>query len=110
MDVQGDCMIDVPAGDIDVASGDLPFASMGDLGLVQAKRLTQCALSRICGVCGESLARPVAFLGSETEAERNEFHFPPTHPAVRRDGDRGVGGRRQCVARPPRPAGGTGCW
>lgn len=72
-------MIDVPPGDIDVAAGDLPFASMGDLGLSKQK-VTQCALSRICGVCGESLARPVAFLGSGTEADRNEFHFPPTHP------------------------------
>ena len=69
-------MIDQPAGGI----GDLPFASMGDLGLDKAK-VIQCALSRICGVCGESLARPVAFLGSEVEAGRNEFHFPPMHPS-----------------------------
>ena len=41
--------------------------------------MTQCALSRICGVCGESLARPVAFLGSVEEADRNAFHFPPSH-------------------------------
>lgn len=67
-------MIDQPAGGI----GDIPFASMGDLGL-DKRKVTQCALSRICGVCGESLARPVAFLGSVLEAERNEFHFPPTH-------------------------------
>ena len=67
-------MIDQPAGGI----GALPFASMGDLGL-DKRKVTQCALSRICGVCGESLARPVVFLGSEVEADRNEFHFPPTH-------------------------------
>ncbi|HET8562053.1 MAG TPA: hypothetical protein VFL69_16155 [Marmoricola sp.] len=67
-------MIDMPAGGI----GRLPFASRGDLGLDQ-RRVTQCALSRICGVCGESLSRPVAFLGSVGEAARNEFHFPPTH-------------------------------
>ena len=42
-------------------------------------RSTQCALSRICGVCAGSLARPVAFLGTPEEAARNEFHFPPTH-------------------------------
>ncbi len=68
-------MIDMPPGGI----GELPFASMGDLGL-DKRKVTQCALSRICGVCGESLARPVAFLGSAHEADRNAFHFPPTHP------------------------------
>ncbi len=57
---------------------DLPFASMGDLGL-DRRKVTQCALSRICGVCGESLARPVAFVGSSAEAESNAFHFPPAH-------------------------------
>jgi hypothetical protein len=30
-------------------------------------------------VCGESLARPVAFLGSVLEADSNAFHFPPAH-------------------------------
>jgi hypothetical protein len=73
-------MIDVPAGTRDMRQGELPFASMGDLGL-DKRKVTQCALSRICGVCGDSLDRPVAFLGSEEEADRNEFHFPPTHPA-----------------------------
>ena len=73
-------MIDQPAGGLDIRGGDVPFASMGDLGL-DKRKVTQCALSRICGVCGDSLARPVAFLGSEAEAERNEFHFPPAHVA-----------------------------
>jgi hypothetical protein len=73
-------MIDQPPGGLDVAGGDLPFVSMGDLGL-DKRKVTQCALSRICGVCGESLARPVAFVGSVVEAERNEFHFPPAHVA-----------------------------
>jgi len=53
---------------------------MGDLGL-DKRKVTQCALSRICGVCGDSLSRPVAFLGSVEEADRNEFHFPPAHVA-----------------------------
>lgn len=69
-------MIDQPAGGI----GDIPFASMGDLGL-DRRKVTQCALSRICGVCGNSLDRPVAFLGSAEEAEANAFHFPPSHLA-----------------------------
>jgi hypothetical protein len=43
------------------------------------RRVTQCALSRICGVCGSGLGRPIAFLGSRREADRNAFHFPPTH-------------------------------
>ncbi len=67
-------MIDQPA----VGIGDVPFASMGDLGLDKAK-VIQCALSRICGVCAQSLGRPIAFLGSAEEAARNEFHFPPAH-------------------------------
>lgn len=71
-------MIDQPAPGRDVAGGELPFASMGDLGL-DRRKVVQCALSRICGVCGESLSRPVAFLGSRQEAEANAFHFPPTH-------------------------------
>ena len=67
-------MIDQPQGGI----RELPFASMGDLGLDKAK-VIQCALSRICGVCAEGLGRPVAFVGSDEEAGRNEFHFPPAH-------------------------------
>jgi len=43
------------------------------------RRVTQCALSRICGVCGSGLGRPIAFLGSRVEADRNAFHFPPSH-------------------------------
>ncbi|MGA9582476.1 MAG: hypothetical protein WBR13_10965 [Allosphingosinicella sp.] len=69
-------MIDQPRTGI----GELPFASMGDLGL-DKKRVTQCALSRICGVCAQSLDRPVAFVGSGEELARNAFHFPPTHRA-----------------------------
>jgi hypothetical protein len=69
-------MIDQPVGGI----GEIPFASMGDLGL-DRRKVTQCALSRICGVCGNSLERPVAFLGSAEEADANAFHFPPTHIA-----------------------------
>ena len=45
------------------------------------RRVTQCALSRICGVCGSGLGRPIAFLGSRLEADRNAFHFPPAHLA-----------------------------
>ena len=43
--------------------------------------VTQCALSRICGVCGESLGRPIAFRGTTAEVGRNAFHLPPMHVA-----------------------------
>ena len=59
-----------------------PFAwdSLGaTLGELDGKRVTQCALSRICGVCGLSLGRPVAFVGTPLEVGRNAFHAPPLH-------------------------------
>lgn len=43
------------------------------------RRVTQCALSRVCGVCGAGLGRPIAFLGTGREVGRNAFHFPPGH-------------------------------
>ena len=43
------------------------------------RRVTQCALSRVCGVCAATLGRPIAFVGSAAEADRNAFHFPPCH-------------------------------
>jgi hypothetical protein len=64
----------------------VPFAcGTGDRGGAPSardldrRRVTQCALSRVCGVCGSGLGRPIAFLGSRTEADRNAFHFPPAH-------------------------------
>lgn len=47
--------------------------------VLDPRRVTQCALSRVCGVCGAGLGRPIAFLGSREEADRNAFHFPPAH-------------------------------
>ena len=96
-------MIDQPAGGQDMRHGDLPFASMGDLGL-DKRKVTQCALSRICGVCGESLARPVAFLGSVVEAERNEFHFPPSHVACAEVAFEVWGGTSAALGHPSQPA------
>jgi hypothetical protein len=66
----------------------IPFACGTDDGYggsspsprtLDGRRVTQCALSRVCGVCGAGLGRPIAFLGSELEQGRNAFHFPPTH-------------------------------
>src|SRR5512144_2368735 len=52
-----------------------------DIREVRKRRAIQCALSRICGLCGISLGWPVAFLGSEQEADANALHFPPLHEA-----------------------------
>jgi hypothetical protein len=46
---------------------------------LDGRRVTQCALSRVCGICGSGLGRPIAFVGSPEEAARNAFHFPPCH-------------------------------
>ncbi|MEJ7795746.1 MAG: hypothetical protein WKF50_09350 [Nocardioides sp.] len=52
-------------------------------------RVTQCALSRICGGCGRPLGRPVAFVGTPTEVGRNAFHAPPLHVSCAADVLRG---------------------
>jgi hypothetical protein len=56
----------------------VPFACLSARE-VDPRRVPQCALSRVCGVCGAGLGRPIAFLGSADEAARNAFHFPPAH-------------------------------
>ncbi len=56
-----------------------PFAWGDSLEDLVGKRVTQCALSRICGVCGEPLGRPVAFVGTPREVGRNAYHQPPLH-------------------------------
>ena len=50
-----------------------------DLAQVVKKRAVQCALSRICGLCGRSLSWGVTFLGSAEESEADTFHLPPLH-------------------------------
>lgn len=62
----------------------VPFACEDDAGrldhaAVVKRRAIRCALSRICGICGETLTRPIAFLGPEAEALDGSFTFPPTH-------------------------------
>ena len=56
-----------------------PAGSVPTVRRLDGRRVTQCALSRVCGVCGSGLGRPIAFLGSDEEADRNAFHFPPCH-------------------------------
>jgi hypothetical protein len=58
---------------------DRPGSLTTDLADLNGTRVTQCALSRICGVCARSLGRPIAFVGSSLEVGRNAFHFPPLH-------------------------------
>lgn len=68
---------------------DTPFAwdpaAGGGLGELVGRRVTQCALSRICGVCAESLGRPVVFVGTPIEIGRNAFHAPPLHATCAED-------------------------
>ena len=72
-----------------------PFAGYGvdhrqeptgpaDLGAVVKARAIQCALSRVCSLCGMSLqtgpSAQTTFVGSPDEASANTFGFPPMHP------------------------------
>ena len=56
-----------------------PFAWGASLDDLVGARVTQCALSRICGSCGRPLGRPIAFVGTAREVGRNAFHAPPLH-------------------------------
>ncbi len=58
---------------------DFASGGGGTVRRVNHQRVPQCALSRICGMCGETLGRPIAFLGTQLEVDRNAFHFPPLH-------------------------------
>ena len=81
-------MSDPDAGPVDglALGGDpaLPFVSRhedgsGDPSVLVKPRAIQCALSRICGVCGLSLVRPIALVGTAAEADASLFAFPPCH-------------------------------
>ncbi len=50
-----------------------------DLGAVVKARAIQCALSRVCSLCGLSMSGPTTFVGSPQEGEANTFGFPPMH-------------------------------
>ena len=66
------------------AWGDATDPTTG-LGELEKRRVTQCALSRVCGVCAEPLGRPIVFVGTPEEVARNAFHAPPLHDACARD-------------------------
>lgn len=63
----------------------LPFVCQdeegrGTLRTLVTDRVTQCALSRICALCGDSLdAPPLVFLGTRAEQEVNAYALPPMH-------------------------------
>ena len=63
----------------DLGYGDRPEGAALSARELDKRRVTQCALSRICGVCGVGLGRPLAFVGSQLELDRMAFHFPPSH-------------------------------
>lgn len=67
------------AAGTDVGYGDRPEGAALSASELDKRRVTQCALSRICGVCGAGLGRPLAFLGSQREVDRMAFHFPASH-------------------------------
>jgi len=67
------------AAGTDVGYGDLPAGSSLSARTLDKRRVTQCALSRTCGVCGAGLGRPLAFVGSQDELDRLAFHFPACH-------------------------------
>lgn len=48
-------------------------------GALVRRKVIQCALERLCGVCGGPLGRPIAFVGTPREVGRNAFHAPPLH-------------------------------
>lgn len=87
----------------------VPFACEDDDGTldhsrVVKRRAIRCALSRICGICGETLTRPIAFLGPGSDSESGLFTFPPTHVACARDALGlfvPLGGRHLGQAEPP---------
>ena len=54
-------------------------------GELAKRKVVQCALSRVCGWCGESLGRPIAFAGDPAEVAAGEFHLPPMHATCARE-------------------------
>ena len=75
-----DLSVPVPfACGTDVGYGDRRAGAAPSARELDKRRVTQCALSRVCGVCGAGLGRPLAFVGPRRELDRLAFHFPPCH-------------------------------
>ncbi|PKH39005.1 hypothetical protein SAMN05192575_103304 [Nocardioides alpinus] len=67
------------AAGTDVGYGDRAPGAALSVRDLDVRRVTQCALSRICGVCGAGLGRPLAFVGSPRDVDRLAFRFPASH-------------------------------
>lgn len=50
-----------------------------DLAVVNQRRAVQCALSRVCAMCAQSLGYPLAFLGDREAAGERTYTYPPMH-------------------------------
>lgn len=72
------------------ASSDLVGFAWRDGGL-DRRTVVRCALARLCGLCGQSLGRPIAFVGDGAEQARNSFHVPPLHETCAQELLRAVG-------------------
>src|SRR4051812_28715848 len=64
----------------------IPFVNEFDdgsyeFGAINRRRSIQCALSRLCGMCGTSLEYDIAFLGGPKAAESRAYTDPPMHVA-----------------------------
>ena len=62
----------------------VPFVCVRDdgpygVGTLNRRRVVQCALSRICAMCGRSLDNPLVLVGSAEEVARNALRIPPMH-------------------------------
>lgn len=50
-----------------------------DLDRLNGKRVTQCALSRVCAMCAQTLDFPLAFLGDRQAVDERVYAYPPMH-------------------------------
>ncbi|GAC1342332.1 MAG: hypothetical protein NVSMB29_13900 [Candidatus Dormibacteria bacterium] len=50
-----------------------------DFSSINGRRSIQCALSRICALCGRALEYDLAFLGDALAAEAGSYTQPPMH-------------------------------
>ncbi|HEY1133028.1 MAG TPA: hypothetical protein VGE77_00495 [Nocardioides sp.] len=53
----------------------------GDPARLHRARVLQCALSRVCGVCAQTLDHPLHLVGTVAEADDNAYRLPPVHAA-----------------------------
>lgn len=69
-----------PAGRVEVPFVCTDEAGHGDVRELRRRRVLQCALSRVCAVCAQTLSNPLHLVGTTDEADDNAFRIPPVHP------------------------------